>query len=197
MFGVVEGVIRTRFGYTGGKQPKPTYHNLGDHTESIQVDFDPKVISYRKLLRMFWDCHSVTSPAWMRQYMSAIWYHDEAQKKDIERSKEKCQKRINKNGREAQIETKIEPLTGWTNAEDYHQKFYLRKHENLVEVLACATEADLRESPIAARLNGYVASRGSTEQLDREIESFALNEESKEYLCKIVGAKKRGFFCSG
>jgi len=147
---------------------------------------------------MFWESHNVTATPWGRQYMSAIWYHDEDQKKAILRSQEKCQKRLNASkGQDVPIQTKVDSFKEWTNAEDYHQKFYLRKHDELVKALACASEADLRESPIAARLNSYVASHGSIEQLDREIDTFALDEESKAYLRNIVRNKKRGFFCAG
>jgi len=61
---VAEGVIRTRVGYTGGSSKHPTYHAMGDHTESIQIDYDPEKTTYRKLLKIFWNCHSVTSHPW-------------------------------------------------------------------------------------------------------------------------------------
>ena len=49
-FGSLPGVVRTRVGYSGGKQAHPTYHDLGDYTESIEIEFDPAVVSYRELV---------------------------------------------------------------------------------------------------------------------------------------------------
>jgi len=67
-------------GYAGGTQPHPTYHTLGDHTETIEIDFDPGVISYEKLLDIFWRSHHPGQPAWSRQYRAVIFYHGERQK---------------------------------------------------------------------------------------------------------------------
>lgn len=114
------------------------------------------------------------------------------------RSKEKHQKRLNKkNGHDKPIQTFIGKAKPWTNAEDYHQKYYLRKHATLIEALGCKTEEELRESHVAARLNGCVAGNSNIEQLEREIESYGLNDDAKEYLTNIVKSKKRGFFCAG
>ena len=51
-------MVRTRCVYTGGTRKNPTYHDLGDHTESLQVDYDPARISYARLLEVFWDSHN-------------------------------------------------------------------------------------------------------------------------------------------
>ena len=56
-------------GYTGGTLKDPTYHNLGDHTESIQVDYDPAKTTYDKMLDVIWTCHNPCGAAWSRQYM--------------------------------------------------------------------------------------------------------------------------------
>jgi peptide methionine sulfoxide reductase MsrA len=74
-------VVRTRVGYTGGRSPNPTYSNLGDHTESVQVDFDPGQTSYAELLRVFWATPNSCALSGSRQYMSAIFYHNETQKR--------------------------------------------------------------------------------------------------------------------
>jgi len=61
LFGATPGVIRTRVGFTGGSKAAPTYKSLGDHTEAIEIDFDPKEITYDKLLDMFWTHHDPTA----------------------------------------------------------------------------------------------------------------------------------------
>eukprot|EP01091_Cochliopodium_minus_P015216 TRINITY_DN5345_c0_g1_i1.p1 TRINITY_DN5345_c0_g1~~TRINITY_DN5345_c0_g1_i1.p1 ORF type:complete len:162 (-),score=52.60 TRINITY_DN5345_c0_g1_i1:48-533(-) len=128
---------------------------MGDHTESIQIDFDPSIITYAKLLEVFWRSHSTTHPSWGgKQYMSAIWYSGEEQKKLANFSFEETQK-----GLGCQVFTKVLELSFWTNAEDYHQKYYLRKKKKLVNLLNFKTEEELRDSEIACKLNGFVSKR--------------------------------------
>ena len=74
-------MIRTRVGYAGGAKENPTYHNLGDHTETLQIDYDSSKISYEKLLELFWEEHDPTSRSWSRQYKAVVFYHDEEQKR--------------------------------------------------------------------------------------------------------------------
>lgn len=80
------GVISTRVGYTGGEVPNATYRNHGNHAEGIEVIFDPTIITYRKLLEVFFQIHDPSTPN--RQgndvgpsYRSAIYYADENQKR--------------------------------------------------------------------------------------------------------------------
>lgn len=70
-------MIRTRVGYAGGSKENPTYYSLGDHSETIQIDYDPTQISYGQLLEVFWNSHNPTYEPWSRQYMSIIFYHSE------------------------------------------------------------------------------------------------------------------------
>lgn len=60
-FGTTKGVIRTRVGFTGGTKDLPQYRNLGDHTEAIELDYDPNEITYDKLLDIFWTHHDPTA----------------------------------------------------------------------------------------------------------------------------------------
>jgi peptide-methionine (S)-S-oxide reductase len=71
----------------------PTYYDIGDHTETLQIDFDPKVTSYSDLLALYWKEYS-PSGSWDTQYQSAIWYHDGEQKKLIEQSKSEKEKQM-------------------------------------------------------------------------------------------------------
>src|ERR1700709_1943835 len=83
------GVISTRVGYTGGEVPNATYRNHGNHAEGIEIIFDPKIISYRKLLELFFQIHD---PSTLNRqgndrgasYRSASFYTTEAQKRDAE-----------------------------------------------------------------------------------------------------------------
>ena len=74
-------MVRTRVGYAGGLMDAPTYRNIGDHTETVQVDYDPRQISYAQLLDIFWKSHQPTRSSWSEQYKNAIFYHNEDQEK--------------------------------------------------------------------------------------------------------------------
>ncbi len=85
-FGGLDGVIRTRVGYAGGEKENPTYQDLGNHTETTQIDYDSEEISYEELLEKFWEFHDYTEKK-KDQYKSVIFYHDEEQKEKAEASK--------------------------------------------------------------------------------------------------------------
>jgi len=169
---------------------------MADHTESIQIDYDPEKTTYRKLLKIFWESHNVTSHPWSRQYMSAIWYANNEQKKDIEKSMAKYQKKLTAQ-RRGNIATVVKKLGPFTLAEDYHQKWYLRKHAILMDALDC-TDRELIDSHAATRLNAYVAGKGKIDTLNAEIDGFKLNDKAREYVTEMVKKQKgKGFFCSG
>ena len=102
---------------------------MGDHAESIQIDFDPEKISYKELLEIFWSSHNPVRRAWSRQYMSAIFYHSEEQRAFAEQTME--QESIKRNRK---IYTEIAPLTKFYLAEDYHQKYYLQQNLSLIHI---------------------------------------------------------------
>lgn len=78
-FGILEGVIRTRVGYAGGKTDAPTYRHMGDHTETVQIDYDPGRITYEELLKIFWESHDPESRPYSVQYKNAVFFHNAAQ----------------------------------------------------------------------------------------------------------------------
>ena len=111
--------MRTRVGYAGGTTADPTYRSLGDHSETIQVDYDPGLISYEELLQVFWDSHSPTSRPYSPQYASVILFHDEEQERVATQSKEEESAR-----RGEQMFTDIRPFSRFYLAEDYHNDYY-------------------------------------------------------------------------
>ena len=110
-------MLKTRVGYTGGSKNNPSYHSLGDHTETVQVLFDPKVVSYEILLNQFFDNHNFGIKK-KRQYKSAIWYQNESEKKLIESK----MNQLTKQGRN--VATTVNKLGVFYLAETYHQKYY-------------------------------------------------------------------------
>jgi peptide-methionine (S)-S-oxide reductase len=165
-------VIRTRVGYAGGSTPDPTYRRLGDHTETLQIDFDPARIAYARLLDLFWQSHRADRRPGSRQYRSAIFYHDESQRRQADASKMERQAHL---GRD--VYTAIEPLDKFYRAEDYHQKYYLRGHTDIMrEFKAIYPESrDFVDATSAARANGYLGGNGTPAQLKREIELLGLS----------------------
>ncbi len=66
----------------------PTYHNLGNHSESIEIDYDPTVVSYQDLLKIFWEGHDPGAGSWSTQYKAAIFYRNDEQKRLAEETRE-------------------------------------------------------------------------------------------------------------
>jgi peptide-methionine (S)-S-oxide reductase len=185
-FGSLRGVYRTRVGYAGGTKKDPTYHDLGDHSETIEVDFDPTQITYEQLLAIFWASHMPDSPSWSRQYRSAVFYHDEAQRQMAEQVKAREEAR---SGR--RIYTDIEPATKFTLAEDYHQKYRLRREPTLMRELNAMLPdlIDFVNSTSAARLNGYLAGYGTPEGLRADLDKFGLSPQARRQLLRAVGLR--------
>jgi peptide-methionine (S)-S-oxide reductase len=164
-------VLRTRVGYTGGTQENPTYHRLGDHIETVEMDYDPGVVSYEELLKVFWQSHNPRSRPWSRQYLSAIFYHNEAQKQLALETRDR--EALTRGGK---IHTEIVPAAKFYRAEDYHQKYYLRMKPELVRILRSIypSEEDFDNSTIAARLNGYVAGQVGLAAIEAELGELGL-----------------------
>jgi peptide-methionine (S)-S-oxide reductase len=134
-FWSVPGVYSTAVGYAGGHTPNATYREvctgMTGHNEVVLVVFDPKVVAYDDLLKVFWENHDPTQG--MRQgndtgtqYRSGIYYFDEAQQRAAERSRDAFQGRLKASGYGA-ITTEIVPAPDFYYAEDYHQQ-YLAKN---------------------------------------------------------------------
>ena len=122
------GVVATTVGYTGGQKKNPTYEEVSaggtGHAESVEVVYDPRKLSYEKLLDVFW--HNVdpfTRDAQFcdhgHQYRTAIFYHDDTQRRLAEDSKAQLAKRFGRT-----IETEVVAATEFYPAEAYHQRYH-------------------------------------------------------------------------
>jgi methionine-S-sulfoxide reductase len=175
--------MRTRVGYSGGQKENPTYRSLGDHSETLQIDFDPTLISYKRLLDIFWHEHDPTQRAWSRQYKSAIFYHDETQRKLALETKA-----LEEGRRSQSIQTGILPFEKFFLAEDYHQKYQLRQHRQLMTEFKAfySRNIDFVNSTAAARVNGYVGGHGTPEEIKANIESLGLSTAGQKRLLEIA-----------
>jgi peptide-methionine (S)-S-oxide reductase len=136
-FWQAKGVYVTAVGYAGGSTPNPTYEEVCSgrtgHAEVVLVVFDPKLVSYEALLKLFWESHDPTQG--MRQgndigtqYRSAIYTFDDAQRRAAAASRDAFQSALDANGFD-RITTEIKPAGEFYYAEDYHQQ-YLAKNPN-------------------------------------------------------------------
>ncbi|XP_078048405.1 methionine sulfoxide reductase A isoform X3 [Augochlora pura] len=192
LFGVLPGVIRTSVGYAGGQKEMPTYRNIGDHTEVVDIEYNPDLISYSQLLALFWKNHEYgLTTKIKRQYMSLILYHDDEQKSLGEKSREQEQRKHT-----AQILTEVRKFEKFYPAEDYHQKYRLRSHPWLMETTGLKSDEALRNSPLAAKLNGYIAGAGTIEQFQKELPKLGLSEKASQYLQKYaIENQGNGLYC--
>jgi hypothetical protein len=141
------------------------------------------------LLEIFWDSHDPASRTWSRQYMNAVFYHDESQKALAEASKTGVAQ-----SRNTKVRTEVVPLRSFTLAEDYHQKYLLKRRFDLAREMTriYPRAQDFINSTAVARLNGYAGHYGSKTQLSREIDSLGLSPTGRQTLLNIVADK--GFF---
>lgn len=170
-------------GYAGGAKRNPTYHSLGDHTETLQIDYDPTQISYDELLAIFWASHNPTGKAWSRQYMAAIFYHNDAQQAVALATKEAEAKK-----RRAEIQTVIAPAGPFYLAEDYHQKYALRQTSGLMQEFKqiYPDRQAFTNSTAAARINGYVSGYGTLAQLQAELDDLGLSPKGRQKLLELT-----------
>ena len=129
-FGKLEGILKTEVGYCGGNSEKTSYEEVcsgnTNHAEVVKLEFDPKKISYEKVLEYFFEFHDPTTlnaqgPDIGTQYRSEIFYINEEQKKIAEKIIEENDKELS-----GKVVTKLSKLKNYCKAEDYHQK-YLEK----------------------------------------------------------------------
>jgi peptide-methionine (S)-S-oxide reductase len=132
-FRKIPGVTATAAGYSGGRTSNPTYEDVCSdetgHAEVVEVDYDPAVVSYDRLLDVFWENHNPTQlnrqgPDVGTQYRSVIFFHDAEQEKAARASRD----RLAASGRFARpIVTEISPARPFWRAEEYHQRYFEKR----------------------------------------------------------------------
>ncbi len=130
MYDQIPGVVETQVGYMGGQTEEPSYDEVctdrTGHAEVVHIEYNPTVVSYDKLLDLFWKNHNPTElnkqgPDEGTQYRSTIFYHSDTQKATAEKSLEELEESAKY---EEPIVTQIMPATTFYAAEDYHQKYF-------------------------------------------------------------------------
>ncbi|XKG87007.1 peptide-methionine (S)-S-oxide reductase [Sutcliffiella horikoshii] len=178
--------MRTRVGYAGGTTLSPTYKQMGDHTECLQIDFNPTQITFEEIVRHFWNSHNSNRGNYKgRQYLSIFLFHDYYQKEVLEKIKQETQD-INSQT----IGTEIAPLNYFTLAEERHQKYYLKRYQNATQKLRkfFLTEEAFNNATLVARLNSFVKGHGTLYSLKDEIETWQTGEKNE--LLSLVNTLK-------
>lgn len=126
-----KGVLSTAVGYEGGRLNNPSYKEVctdrTGHAEVVEMTFDPKQVSFERLLDIFWENHDPTTlnrqgPDFGTQYRSVVFFHNDEQEKVAKASKEKAQKSF-----KAPIVTQIVPAETFWKAEEYHQQYLAKR----------------------------------------------------------------------
>ena len=175
-------------GYAGGTSAHPTYRRIGDHTETVEVDFDPRTITYGQLLEIFLAGHGTSRPSFSRQYRSAVFVHDKEQERTAREALKRQERKTGKT-----VYTAVEPYSGFTLAEDYHQKYLLRSNPLFAREFQALypDPAEFTRSTAAARVNGYLGGNGSPSQLEDEAALLGMGAKATRQLADYVRENSR------
>ncbi len=182
-FGAVEGVVRTCVGYAGGTTAAPTYDRLGDHIETLRVEYDPDQVAYTDLLLCFWARHDPIRPPFTRQYQPALFPCTPAQHEQARRSRAARADELN-----TELTTKIIDDPSFHRAETNHQKHALRHYPVLLRAAQAPypDEQAFVDAPAAALLNGYAGGHRAPRHLDDDLPRLALSSDAADTLRTIV-----------
>ena len=181
IFGGVDGVWKTRVGYAGGNLDNPTYHNLGSHTETIQIEYDPEQITYKELIEIFFENHNPYQKPYGSQYKSIVFYHNERQKEIFE-------DHVANLNNKRQLYTELKEYSEFHYAEYYHQKYRLQSFNNIMSELRdmYSNDKEFINSTLTARLNHYVGSKTGLDLFEKEKEFYDLESETIKWLKNYI-----------
>jgi len=168
----------TTVGYAGGQMLKPSYYKLGDHTECVDIYFDPNTTSYEMILNLFWKSHDPTVRT-SSQYRSLILTHSQAQ---ADQAAGSCLEQTKNQQKE--ILTKQQSFGTFFSAEEKHQKNQLRRHPALLNCFNW--ERSLSSSYVATRLNSYVGGHSTMASFNKEWVFLGLSKEMAGYVRNVI-----------
>ncbi|RNI29038.1 peptide-methionine (S)-S-oxide reductase MsrA [Rufibacter latericius] len=179
LFGGVEGVQKTWVGYVGGDSDNPTYWNLGQHIETVQLEINTSLVSYRQLLDLFFTNHSPTKAPWKRQYTSAIFFRSPGQEEIIRQRIAQEEKKI-----QQKLFTLVLPFQKFYLAEERHQKWYLQRNPALRSELlkSFPNFPEFLNSTAASQLNAYLAGFWPKPKAEFLLQKMPLSEARKQII---------------
>jgi len=157
---------------------------MADHTECLEIDFDPQVIGIEDIVHHFWSSHNPNRGNYKgRQYLSILLFRDAEQKEMIERVKDSLESSM-----VDKIDTEIASYRGFTLAEERHQKYYLKRYPKAMDRLAAyyETHEQLVNATLVARLNSFVKGYGTLAALKEEMAGWNIPGETKGKLVELV-----------
>jgi peptide methionine sulfoxide reductase MsrA len=164
-------------GYAGGTTPNPTYRDIGDHTEIIQIDYDPNVVSYQELLNLAKAQGDFDGMSFSRQYRSVVLYHNDQQRKTARMMGIK----------------QLEPFRNFTRAEDYHQKYYLQQSPVAEDFFKRYPDAkSFTDSTAVTRANGIVGGYVNKSRLKRIVPELGVTQSHQKALYDMAGKAPTG-----
>lgn len=191
LFGGLPGVVRTRVGYAGGTVPDPTYRRMGDHTETVDIEFDPHILPLETILKLFWDNHKPVNINGYkdRQYQSLLLYRDERQKEAMASAAALRQPANGEPPDDPDARTEIAPFRTFYEAEERHQKYYVKRYPDAVRKLGELYRFDPSGglgSTLAARLNGVAKGYANARAVREEIATWPASPEQKRLLLGTI-----------
>jgi peptide-methionine (S)-S-oxide reductase len=155
---------------------------MRDHSEAVLVEYDPRVVSYEELLEVFWASHNPVAEDYSRQYRNAVFYLTDEQRtvalKSLEAQKVKAR---------SPVTTKVEAAGEFYPAEDYHQKYYLRRRAELLSELQQKYPGEsFVASTEAARIDGYLGCNGEKNEIEWRLPRLGLSLGMQERLVSYV-----------
>ncbi len=181
---MIDGVLRTRTGYAGGRSTDPSYKNLEWHTEVVEIDYDPAVISYEDLVALFFAFHDENLRPYDQRVKSLIFFRSEAEethaRQAISRQREVTGKPVFTEAKEMDV---------FYLAEPEHQNRTVKREVSLYGELTEIFETDdrLQQSILVSKLNGFVYGYGSPEDLEDLLNQLGLSDMSKGRVREIHG----------
>ncbi|ARK30486.1 Peptide methionine sulfoxide reductase MsrA [Halalkalibacter krulwichiae] len=167
----------------------PIYRQMGDHTETIEIDFDSSVLKLEELFDIFWQSHNALKVNHYRgkQYQSMILFRNDEQAQVALASKRKWEDKLN-----GTIQTEIAPLITFYLAEERHQKYYLKRFPKAYFELMSyfPTFCEFVDSTLVARLNGFVREYGSLQSIKMELAEWPLRQKEKGAIESMIQSLK-------
>ena len=160
---------------------------MGDHSECVEIDFDPQIISLEKIIQHFWSIHNPNRANYKgRQYLSIILFENAEQEQIVYKIKGEIETRLGES-----VQTEIAPSQKFTLAEDKHQKYYLKRYLKAYATLLeyYGSHESFMNSTVVARLNGFVKGYCTLSDIKNEISILPSKEKSSE-LIRLISSLK-------
>lgn len=181
----MDGVLRTRVGYSGGRSTNPSYKVVDLHTEVVEIDYDPDVISYEDLIDVFFSAHNETLRPYDQRVKSLIFYRND---EEYEIAKTKLDAIRQATPEEESVYTELKAFEVFYLAEPEHQNRSLKLETSLYKELKqiFETEEDMLLSILVSKLNGYIYGYGDMEGATELLDKSGLSEASKNRVIEVI-----------